>query len=219
MARINLLPWRETARQQRRQTFGIALGIALGITFAAVVMVHLYFEGQITDQQGLNRYLESEIAKVNTQIKEIDTLEKTKSDLLARMEIIQQLQKSRPEIVRLFDDVVTTIPEGVYLTKIEQSGRTVTVEGRAQSNARVSAFMRRIESAQSIGRPRLLLIENKERTDTGLSHFRLSFDQIAPADEADISVPVTKKKGAKTTGKGFLQFALNLNKYPIFYAS
>lgn len=200
MARINLLPWREAARQQRRKEFGVALGIALGAALAVAVVVHLFFENRISAQQELNRFLESEIAKVNTQIKEIQDLEKTKADLLARMEIIQQLQKSRPEIVRLFDELVTALSEGLYLTKIEQSGRTVTVEGRAQSNARVSAFMGRIEGSKSIGRPRLLLIENKDKTGTGLSHFRLAFDQIgqdAEIETTNAKTPAAQKKGAK----------------------
>lgn len=192
MARINLLPWREAARQQRQKDFLIAGGIALGMTLAAAVLVHLFYEDRIGGQQSRNQYLESEIARLNIKIKEIQDLEKTKADLLSRMEIIQQLQKSRPEIVRLFDELVTAIPEGVYLTKIEQSGRSVVIEGRAQSNARVSAFMRKIEASQSIGKPRLMLIENKDKTDTGLSHFRLSFDQVSPSSETNV-------KGGKTS--------------------
>jgi type IV pilus assembly protein PilN len=97
------------------------------------------------------------------------------------MNIIQQLQESRPEVVRLFDELVFAIPEGVYLTKLEQTGRAVVLEGRAQSNARVSAFMRNVEGSRWIGNPRLLLIENKDKTGTGMSHFRLSFDQVQPA--------------------------------------
>ena len=189
MARINLLPWREAARQQRRQEFLTLLGIALGLTAMAVALVHFYFEDRISGRQARNQYLKTEIAALDRKIKEIDEIEKTKADLLARMEIIQRLQKSRPEIVRLFDELVTALPEGVYLTKLEQAERTITLEGRAQSNARVSAFMRRIESSQSIGQPRLMLIENKDKTDTGLSHFRLSFSQTSPEPEAPVKAP------------------------------
>jgi type IV pilus assembly protein PilN len=207
VARINLLPWREEARQQRQQDFLTAGGIALGITLGIAVLVHLFFEGRIDNQQALNQYLEGEIAKLNIKIKEIEALEKTKADLLSRMEIIQQLQKSRPEIVRLFDELVTALPEGVYLTKVEQNARSVVIEGRAQSNARVSAFMRQVETSRSIGKPRLLLIENKDKTDTGLSHFRLSFDQLSQDAEAESVVakkPVSKKPASKpaATAKG-----------------
>lgn len=181
MARINLLPWREAARQQRKQDFLVAGGIALGLALAAGVLTHFYYEDQIGGQQARNRYIQTEIAGLDRKIKEIQELEKTKADLLARMDIIQRLQKSRPEIVRLVDELVTAMPEGVYLTKLEQSGRSVVLEGRAQSNARVSAFMGRIEGSQSIGKPRLMLIENKDKTGTGLSHFRLSFDQVTPS--------------------------------------
>ena len=95
MARINLLPWREAARQQRRQDFLVALGGALGLTFAGAVLTHLYFEGRVGDQQARNQYLQTEIAALDRKIKEIQDLEKTKADLVARMEIIQRLQKSR----------------------------------------------------------------------------------------------------------------------------
>jgi type IV pilus assembly protein PilN len=182
MTRINLLPWREEARQRRRKEFAAAGGLALVFTLLLAVLVHLQIEGRIGDQQARNQLLEGEIAQLNRQIKEIQDLEKIKADLLSRMEIIQELQESRPEIVRLFEELVVTIPEGVYLTKLEQTGRTVVVEGRAQSNARVSAFMRNIEASTWIGSPRLLLIEDK--TGTGLSQFRLAFDQVSPSADA-----------------------------------
>ncbi|UHD14226.1 PilN domain-containing protein [Thiocapsa bogorovii] len=182
MTRINLLPWREEARQRRRKEFAAAGGLALVFTLLLAVLVHLQIEGRIGDQQARNQLLDGEIAQLNRQIKEIQDLEKIKADLLSRMEIIQELQESRPEIVRLFEELVVTIPEGVYLTKLEQTGRTVVVEGRAQSNARVSAFMRNIEASTWIGSPRLLLIEDK--TGTGLSQFRLAFDQVSPSADA-----------------------------------
>ncbi|MBK1722117.1 PilN domain-containing protein [Thiocystis violacea] len=185
MARINLLPWREEARQQRQKDFLTALGIALAITFAGAVLVHVYNEDRISGQQAKNTYLQTQIAALDRKIKEIDELEKTKADLLARMDIIQKLQTSRPEIVRLFDELVTALPAGVYLTKVQQTGRSVVIEGRAQSNARVSAFMSQVEGSQSIGKPRLMLIENKDKTGTGLSHFRLSFDQVSPTAETE----------------------------------
>ncbi|NEV61274.1 PilN domain-containing protein [Thiorhodococcus minor] len=185
MARINLLPWREEARQQRRKDFLTALGLGLVVTLLGAILVHVYFEGRISAQQSRNTYLKTQIASLDRKIKEIKDLEKTKADLLARMDIIQKLQTSRPEIVRLFDELVSALPAGVYLTKVQQSGSAVVMEGRAQSNARVSAFMGKIERSEWIGKPRLMLIENKDKTGTGLSHFRLSFDQVSPkkADE------------------------------------
>jgi type IV pilus assembly protein PilN len=196
MTRINLLPWREEARQRRRKEFAAAGGLALVFTLLLAVLVHLQIEGRIGNQQARNQLLEGEIAQLNRQIKEIEDLEKIKADLLSRMEIIQQLQESRPEIVRLFDELVVAIPEGVYLTKLEQNGRAVVVEGHAQSNARVSAFMRSIEAAEWIGSPRLLLIEDK--TGTGLSQFRLAFDQVSPS--ADPASTRTDAPGENPTG-------------------
>jgi type IV pilus assembly protein PilN len=183
MARINLLPWREAERKRRKREFAIAGVIALGLAAVAAMLVHLQIEAWIGDQEARNRFLTDQISQLDRQIKEIKTLEETKANLLARMNIIQQLQESRPEVVRLFDELVSTIPEGVFLTKLEQTGRNVVLEGRAQSNARVSAFMRNVEGSGWIGNPRLLLIENKDKTGTGLSHFRLSFDQIQAKPE------------------------------------
>jgi type IV pilus assembly protein PilN len=165
--------------------FAIAGGAALALVLVLAALVHVELEARIGNQQARNQLLEAEIAELNRQIKEIDDLEKVKADLLSRMEVIQRLQESRPEIVRLFDALVVAIPDGLYLTKLDQNGRSLVVEGRARSNEHVSAFMRRIESSDWIGRPRLLLIENKENTDTGLSHFRLAFEQIGrPSDRS-----------------------------------
>jgi type IV pilus assembly protein PilN len=183
MARVNLLPWREARRKRRQREFAVAGAIALGLTAVVALLVHVQIEASIAAQQSRNQFLSEQIRQLDGQIKEIETLEETKAGLLARMNIIQQLQQSRPEVVRLFDELVTSTPEGVFLTKVEQSGRNVVVEGRAQSNARVSAFMRNVEGSAWIGGPRLLLIENKDKTGTGLSHFRLSFDQIGASPE------------------------------------
>jgi type IV pilus assembly protein PilN len=145
----------------------------------------------IQSQESRNNYLQGEIAKLNRRIKEIDKLEETKANLLARMNVIQQLQESRPEVVHLFDEVVRAIPEGVYLTRLTQSGGQVVVEGRAQSNARVSAFMRNIQASAWIDNPDLLLIENKDQTGTGLSHFRLGFAQRRMESDDDQAAHAT----------------------------
>ena len=176
---------RETERKRRQREFFVMVATGLGATLILGLGVHLHVERLISGQQERNQFLQSEINKLDRQIKEIQDLEKTKANLLARMDVIQQLQQSRPEVVHLFDELVIAIPPGVYLTKLDQTERSVVVEGRAQSNARVSAFMRNIEASPWVGDPRLLLIEHKDKTGTGLSHFRLQFSQIRPGEERD----------------------------------
>lgn len=186
MARINLLPWRETERTRRQRELAAIAAIALGTVLIVGLALHLHVEGLISDQQTRNAFLQSKISLLDEQILEIETLEETKENLLARMEVIQQLQMSRPEVVHLFDELVIGIPEGVYLTKVSQSGRAVVLEGHAQSNARVSAFMRNIENSKWIGKPSLMLIEHKDKTGTGMSHFRLRFEQLSSStNESD----------------------------------
>jgi type IV pilus assembly protein PilN len=184
MARINLLPWREAERKRRLQEFAVAAGAAFALAALLGLGVHFQVESMIAGQKERNRYLEGEIASLDVQIKKIKDLEVTKSKLIARMGIIQQLQQSRPEVVHLFDELVVSMPDGIYLTKVDQNGKVVTVEGQAQSNARVSSFMRNIEASAWVGNPTLQLIENKDQAGVGSSRFRLRFEQRQAADEA-----------------------------------
>jgi type IV pilus assembly protein PilN len=177
MARINLLPWRDKARRQRQRQFFIAMAIAIAAVLIVGVGVQMQFESMIAAQETRNQMLQQEISKLNIRIRRIERLEQTKANLLARMNVIQELQESRPEVVHLFDELVATMPDGVFLTRVSQSGSRIEVEGRAQSNARVSAFMRNINASAWIADPQLRVIENKDQTGTGFSHFRLSFAQ------------------------------------------
>jgi len=185
MARINLLPWRETLRKQRQREFGVAVGGMVVITALLLVVGHIHIAGMITHQNNRNSFIKKEIAAVESKIKEIKDLESTKTKLLARMEVIQELQSSRPGVVHLFDELVKTVPEGALLTKVEQSGKLVRIDGRAQSNARVSAYMRKIEASDWLDKPRLLVIETKDKTGTGLNHFRLSAQQVNPTEGSE----------------------------------
>ncbi|HIP52505.1 MAG TPA: pilus assembly protein PilN [Chromatiales bacterium] len=179
MAHINLLPWRELERKKRQREFGFVVAGAVVLTLLAGVYSHIHINGLIEAQNRRNTFLRNEIQALDKKISEIKELEKVKANLLARMEIIQQLQVSRPQIVHLFDEIVNTLPDGVYLTRIEQKGDLITIKGRAQSNARVSAYMRNIEKSEWLNRPTLKVIENKEQTQTGLSHFTLQVKQVA----------------------------------------
>jgi type IV pilus assembly protein PilN len=167
MARINLLPWRAERRKQRQQEFVTLLALS---GFAAVVisaLIWLYHDGQITGQEERNEYLRQQITEVQKQIDEIALLDKKKADLLARKEVIEKLQASRSQMVHLFDELVRTIPEGVRLNSIKQNGDQLTLEGSAQSNARVSSYMRNLEASGWMANPDLTIIEAKGE-DRGL---------------------------------------------------
>jgi type IV pilus assembly protein PilN len=199
MARINLLPWRESERKRRQREFAVVTGLALAGAAVLALAVHFYMEGVIAGQAARNRYLQSQIAALDVQIKKIEALEAMKANLLSRMNVIQRLQESRPEVVHLFDELVTTIPEGTVLAKMEQTGKSITVEGQAQSNARVSSFMRNIEASAWVTNPGLQLIENKDQTGAAMSRFRLRFDQrqLTSADAIAPAADKGKAKGGK----------------------
>jgi type IV pilus assembly protein PilN len=195
MARINLLPWRDAERRRRQRELAIAAFSAAAAVLLIGLALRFQLDSMISSQEARNILLTNEIRLLDLRIKEVRELDATKADLLARMGVIQELQQSRPEIVHLFDEVVGAIPEGVYLTRLTQTGSQIVVEGRAQSNARVSAFMRNINAAQWINAPVLLLIENKDQTGTGLSHFRLGFAQkrqVPATGQATIAPQVTR---------------------------
>lgn len=161
MARINLLPWRAERRKARQKEFVGMLGLAaLGGLLAAFLIVAFY-NSRISNQAARNQYLRAEIAKVDGQIKEIDELDKKKAKLLARKEVIEQLQSNRSQMVHLFDSLVRTIPDGVTLTSIKQEGDVLTLGGRSQSNARVSTYMRNLEGSGWMTNPDLNIIEAK----------------------------------------------------------
>lgn len=191
MPNINLLPWREELRKQRNKEFGFSAGVAVLLMAGVITIVHLHFNQRIRFQEQRNGFLEANIATLDKRIKEIRTLEDEKERLLARMQIIQRLQSSRPEIVHLFDDLVTTLPEGVYYTGIQQKDRTLRIVGVAQSNARVSSLMRQLESSDYLEEPTLVEIkaEVKKVQGTGeqgirVSNFQLTVQQEDPTKKA-----------------------------------
>ncbi len=185
MARINLLPWRENLRKKKQRDFGLATLLAVMVTAGACAAVFFYVDAMIQYQQRRNDFIKREIAEVDRQIKEIEGLERTKAKLIARMNVIQELQSSRPQIVHLFDELVKTIPEGAYLTKLVQTGSTLKLEGRAQSNARVSTYMRNIEASPWLADPVLEVISNDQKEQAGaLNQFVLKARQVSKAKEA-----------------------------------
>ncbi len=163
MARINLLPWREELRKEQQRQFLTIMGLSAVLMALIIIAVHIQIAGLIADQNQRNDFLKKEIAKVEKQIKEINALAKEKKNLLARMEVIEQLQRNRPEIVHLFDEIAKIMPEGTYLISLKQNGKTLVMEGRAQSNARVSALMRNIDASPWLANPRLQVIQKDAR--------------------------------------------------------
>ncbi|OAX56331.1 PilN domain-containing protein [Xanthomonas graminis] len=161
MAKINLLPWRAERRKQREREFYAMLGFAALAGVLLALLVWFYYDRQITGQNERNAYLQTEIDKVKAQNKEIDTLDEQKRRLLARKRVIEELQAKRSQMVHLFDSLVRTIPDGVVLTAVKQEGDILTLEGRSQSNARVSAYMRNLEGSGWMTNPELSVIEAK----------------------------------------------------------
>lgn len=159
MARINLLPWRAERRKQRQREFYAMLGMAAIGGLLLSLMIWFYYDRQVSGQMDRNAYLEAEIEKVKEQNKEIDRLDAQKDRLLARKKVIEELQAKRSQMVHLFDALVRTIPDGVVLTALQQEGDMLTLEGRTQSNARVSAYMRNLETSGWMTNPELSIIQ------------------------------------------------------------
>jgi len=185
MTKINLLPWRETHRKEKNNEFYVILGLcaalAAGVGFGGLK----YAEDKVAFQEKRNARLNTEIALLEEELAAIRELEETKNNLLARMEIIQQLQGQRPQIVHTFHEVATRLPDGVFLTAMKQVGSNqLVIEGRAESNARVSALMRRMDRSDYFDKPKLDVIE-ADKVE-GISTFKLSVIQLQPKAEGEL---------------------------------
>lgn len=186
MARINLLQWRVERRKSRQKEFLTMLGLSAVAALVLAFLIVGYYSGLIGGQNERNAYLKQQIAQVDKQIVEIDELDKKKAKLLARKVVIEQLQANRSQMVYLFDSLVRTIPDGVVLTSIKQDGDKLTLEGRSQSNARVSTYLRNLESSGWMTRPDLSIIEAKAG-DPGLPFtFNLSVTLANPNAPKDL---------------------------------
>src|ERR1700749_5058729 len=171
MPRINLLPWREQERKVRRREFAIAAGAAVVAALVFALGGKLLYSSWIDAQNEKNNLLRKEIVKLDAEIADIQDLEDRRQRLLARMEIIEKLQRKRPEIVHQFDELVHTVPDGVYLTSRKQTGNTLELKGVAQSSTRVSTFMRNIDTSTWMDNPELSVVETSKDSPTGGSNF------------------------------------------------
>ncbi len=161
MAHINLLNWREELHHQREQQFYGLLVVSAVLALVVVFGVHTYMAGQIDYQNSRNSYLQGEIKLVEAKIREIEELEREKQRLISKINVIESLQKNRPEVVYLFSELVETIPDGIRFSSVKQANRTVTIEGTAQSNARISSLMRNLEKSDWFRNPDLNVIQTK----------------------------------------------------------
>jgi type IV pilus assembly protein PilN len=189
MPRINLLPWRAELRQKRKQEFLVAL---LGAVIVGGVLVYaskLTMQGWISNQQERNQILRGEIAELDKQIAEITGLENQRERLLARMRVIDQLQRSRPEVVHLFDELVNAVPEGVHFTEVKQTNTRVELMGQAQSSTRVSTLMRNIDGSEFLSDPGLDVVETVAEGTNRNSQFKLFAQQVSmnPEEATDDS--------------------------------
>jgi len=192
MPRINLLPWRAALRQQRKKEFLVSMAGAAIVGSVIVYGSSLMMQGWISNQQSRNAILKNEIAALDKQIEEIKGLENQRERLIARMRVIGELQRSRPEVVHLFDEIVNALPEGIHLTELKQNGSRIELQGVAQSSTRVSTLMRNIDASEWLSDPSLDGITTVTAGQDHVSQFKLFAQQVSIANDDDAAKP---KKG------------------------
>jgi type IV pilus assembly protein PilN len=179
--RINLLDWRAARRARRRKEFLTMLGLGLGAGLALLGLGYVTMTGAVDHQNQRNAYLTAQIRDLDKQIKEIEELEKVKANLVSRMNVIQQLQESRSATVHFFDEIVNTLPDGVNLESIKQSGQNVTIEGTAESSGRISAYIKNLDASPWFRNPKLVVIKTGEKNKQRNSEFTLQVTNLTKA--------------------------------------
>lgn len=207
MPRINLLPWREGQRKERKLAFLVALGVAVLAAIVTTFAAYLMFDSMISGQERRNQTLRAQIKTLDKQIEEINSLETDKQKFIARMDIIEKLQRSRPEIVHVFDEIVKTLPDGVYLTGVKQvsagAAKRLKFDGVAQSSTRVSTFMRNIDGSEWLRNPELEVVQTNKGPG---SSFTLTADEVTTAPQQDARpTPKGKIRKASLGGGGVQQ--------------
>ena len=186
MSKINLLPWREALRKEKKQEFFVLVGICAALAVVVWGAIHFYYNQKIDYQANTrNKYLVDETAKLDKRIKEIQDLEKEKQRLLDRMRAIEQLQGNRPLIVRFFDELINDLPDGVSIKSIVQQNQNITITGEAQSNARVSSLMRNLDASKWLTDPQLDIIQATNASGVRVSSFTLRFKQVIPKGDGE----------------------------------
>lgn len=209
MPRINLLPWREAQRKERKLAFLVALGVAVLAAMVTTFAVYLMYDSMVSGQERRNQMLRTQIKMLDKQIEEINSLETEKKRFIDRMEVIEKLQRSRPGIVHVFDEIVKTLPDGVYLTGVQQisagANKRLKFDGVAQSSTRVSSFMRNIDASEWLRNPELQVVQTTKGPG---SSFTLTADEVtagAAEEPGKKPAPPGKIRKASLEGGGVQQ--------------
>ena len=184
MARINLLPWREQLREERKQRFLVTLAGVLIVAGGIVFLADQYLNAAITQQNARNEFIRNEISALDSRIKEISELKTRRQQLVERMKIIQDLQGNRPIAARVFDQLVRTLPDGVYFADVKMTGKSISIEGAAESNNLVSSLMRNQDSSDWLTAPNLTEVKavSADKLDQA-NTFKLTVQQTLPKDQ------------------------------------
>jgi type IV pilus assembly protein PilN len=180
MTSINLLPWREWKRQEQKKQFGLWSVLSLSLAVVIMLLIHIQMGTKIDYQLSRNNYISSEISQLDKKIAEIVELQKVRRSLLKRMAVIQDLQRSRPSIVHLFTEIVSTVPNGVYLQSLSQTDGNLVMSGEAESNSRVSTYMRNLSGSDWLKDPNLTVIQIEDKKVNRISAFTLTVKQTSP---------------------------------------
>jgi type IV pilus assembly protein PilN len=186
MAKINLLPWRQVYREEKKREF---LSIILSVGIVAALGAYSWIasvESAIENQNARNQMLKTEITKLDAQVKEITEIKKVRDDLLARIKVITDLEGTRPVIVRYFDDFVRAIPDGVFVTRLERKGNVLSIEGVAESYNRVSSFMRNLDASEWFASPGLTSVTAAPEEGEQASSFKMTVKASVPAEPAAV---------------------------------
>ena len=194
MARINLRPWREELRQERQQQFLVVLVGVLVLSVCVLFFWHQYLTGLIDDQVSRNKFIQQETDELKEQIAEIDKLKQERKRLIDRMKVIQELQGNRPVIVKVFDELVQTVPDGIYYESINMAGAQLTVSGIADSNNRISSLMRGFDASQWFKLPNLTSVKALKNEGGTTSSFNLTVQQTTPNAEEEDTKKGRRKK-------------------------
>jgi type IV pilus assembly protein PilN len=185
MARINLLPWREEARRERQRQFMYSLIGTLVLGAILILIIGLFFDQRISHQEARNQQIQIEINRLQMRIDRIKELETTRDRLLSRKQVIESLQASRSLTVELLDRLALTIPVGVTLKTVRQQGKTLTLMGSSQSNARVSAYLQSLERSELFVKPELQYVRAADRPESRVESYEYAIQLLLDNTQKD----------------------------------